>query len=197
MFSRAGWRVGTVFALALLAACQSVPPARFSTRETPDRYVLDARFSLRENGNAYQGRIHWQHSHAREDILVQDPFGGGIAELTAAHSGSRIVMHDGSISEAAEASVLMERLTGVALPVRSVARWLTGRSLPDHGVERDSAGRVVRLATDDWVVRYEYAPAGVSGDEGESTVLPGRINATHRRGSELKLVIDRWELEGD
>lgn len=172
----------------VLAACTAVP-VRLDAGNTLDRYTLEGRFGLRDNGNAQQGRIRWQHGPEGNRILLQDPLGGGVAELVEGPAGARMQRADGGVDSAADAPTLMRQLTGVALPVGSVARWLTGRALPADGVERDSAGRPRRLIADGWRVDYEYA--GDAADE-----LPWRVFAANGKGIELRLVIDQWQLAG-
>ena len=175
-----------LLAALTLAACTTAP-VRLGADNTLDRYTLEGRFGLRDNGNAQQGRIRWQHGPEGNRILIQDPLGGGVAELFDGPGGARMQRADGGVETAADAPSLMRQLTGVALPVGHVARWLTGRALPAEGVRRDAAGRPSRLLAEGWQVDYEYA--GEAADE-----LPLRVFAVNGKGIELRLVIDQWHL---
>lgn len=183
-----GW--GLVASL-LLAACGSLPATRVGLDQSIEAYVLAGRFGLRDNGRSYQGRLQWQHDAGGDRVFVQDPFGGGVAELTDGAHGARMTLANGEISAAADAPQLMLALTGVALPVRSVARWLTGRALPTQGVERDAIGRPLRFAAEGWKIQYEYA----SAEHGDADLMPSRVLAANETGIELRLAIESWTLD--
>jgi outer membrane lipoprotein LolB len=175
----------------LLAGCGTLVPTRLAVDRSIEAYSLDGRFGLRDRGQSYQGRLQWQHGPGGDRVFVQDPFGGGVAELTENAQGARMVRASGEIDEAADAPQLMYALTGVALPVRSVARWLTGRALPATGVERDAVGRPRRFAADGWKIEYEYESAAA----GDADLLPSRIMAVDGTGIELRLAIESWTLD--
>lgn len=184
----ARWNSFCLLALLLtLAACATAPATHLGADQPIDRYALDGRFGLRENGASYQGRVTWQHSPGGDRVFVQDPFGSGVAELFDQPDGARMRLANGELSEAADGPTLMRRLTGVALPVRSVARWLTGRALPAGGVTRDLFGRPSRFSAEGWQVSYEY-----EGDEAD--LLPSRVFAANGQGIELRVAIDAWTL---
>ena len=175
----------------LTAGCGSLP-ARMAFDRSVEQYALSGRFGLRDKGQAYQGRLQWQQTPVETRVLVQDPFGGGVAELSDGVSGARLRLANGEVTEAADARQLMLSLTGVALPVSSVGRWLTGRALPTSGVERDALGRAVRFFADGWQVEYEYESAGPA----DADLLPLRVSAADRRGIELRLAIESWTFDG-
>ena len=193
MIRRVAWACLALVAWALVG-CSSVPPARLAVSEGLDRYALDARFGLRDQrdkGQNFSGRVQWHHGETGDRVLLQDPFGGGVAELTDYGRGARMVLANGEVSEAADAPQLMAELTGVALPLRKVARWLSGRALPPQGVERDALGRPVQFEAEGWTVRYEYEGQAA----GDADLLPARVFAAHRQGIELRMAIESWRLD--
>lgn len=182
-----GW-----LALALLSACTTAPPARHAGAGAPEFFVLEGRFSLRDRDSSQQGRLRWRHEDAGERLLVQDPLGGGVAELATDADGAKIALADGTVRHAATAETLMAELTGIALPVRDLARWLSGRLPGADGVERDGSGRATALKTDGWRLRYEYPADDLSPD-----LLPVRIVAVNRTGIEMRLAIESWSFARD
>lgn len=181
-----------LFALALLGACATPPAARHTGGQPPEFFILEGRFSLRDRDSAQQGRLRWRHEDAGERLLVQDPLGGGVAELAVDAFGARIELTDGTVRSAASAETLMAELTGIALPVRELARWLSGRLAGTNGVERDGAGRATQLKTSGWRLRYEY-PA----DDPSSDLLPVRVVAINDTGIEMRLAIESWSFARD
>jgi outer membrane lipoprotein LolB len=190
-----GWRDGLrrgvaavgIGACVLLTACATPIRARAPVDRTVSEYALAGRFSLREAGNSYSGRVRWNHDMQGNLVMVQDPFGGGVAELSERPQGARMTLADGRLVEAPSAQILMHELTGIALPVSDLARWLTGRESSGASVERDAAGRAVRFARAGWRVDYSY-------DAEDPDALPARIVAVHSDGLELRLRVESWEL---
>lgn len=187
----ASWCALVFAASFLMAACSSVPGKRAASSQPLEHFALEGRFGLRDRGQAYSGRVHWRHSRDGEQVLVQDPFGGGVAELTDTAAGARMVLASGERSEAADSAQLMQALTGIALPVRSVARWLTGRSLNALEPARDALGRPTEFAAEGWTIRYEYEGSAPE----DADLLPSRVFANNARGVDLRLAIDNWTLE--
>ena len=172
----------------LLCACTTLPPGRHAGDAELSRYLLEARFSWRQGGRVDTGRLSWAHAPETDDVLIQDPFGSGLAELHRRPEGTRLKLHDGRIVEADDPAALLRREIGMALPVAAFGGWLTGR--PAAGVERrelDALGRVVGLDADGWTIRFEYA-------EDLAEALPSRVVASGTDGLELRLSVERWEL---
>jgi outer membrane lipoprotein LolB len=174
---------------ALLAGCATPHGVRAPANERLVAYTFDARFGLRDRDSSYSGRLNWRHDAGGDAVMVQDPFGGGVAELDAKAAGARMRLADGQVAEASDAGELMYRLTGVALPVRNLARWLTARGVDADGPppERDGQGRVARQVRQGWQIDYRY-------DDDASDALPSRIVAANGQGIELRLAIEAWTV---
>ena len=182
-------RPAWVLLAALAAGCATPHGARAPATDLLSAYTLDARFGLRDRDSSYSGRLNWRHNVQGDAVLVQDPFGGGVAELDARASGARMRLADGQVAEASDASELMQRLTGVALPVRDLARWLTARGIDGSGAapERDGLGRVARQVRQGWQIDYR-------NDDDVADALPSRIVAANGQGIELRLAIEAWTV---
>lgn len=149
------------------------------------RYDVDGRFLARQDGRSLTGRLSWQHRGAEDTVLLQDPFGRGLAELHSGPWGAELRLADGEVRRAANGDALVAELSGVAVPVAAIGEWLAGRVVAADDVARDAAGRVVRLQRDGWQVDYRY---------GDGEPLPERIVATRDGGPEVRLSVDRWEV---
>ena len=181
-------RPALMLSAALVAACATPHGARAPAEDALHAYTIDARFGLRDRDSSYSGRLNWRHDKLGDAVLVQDPFGGGVAELDARAGNARMRLADGKVAEAADGRELMQRLTGVALPIRDLARWMTARG-PVNGAatERDSRGRIVRLDGEGWRIDYRY-------DDDAADALPSRIVAANGLGIELRLAIESWTI---
>ena len=196
------WRrlAASLAVIAGLTGCAAPAVQRHAQDKLLERYILEARFGLRdgrEAGTAFQGRVQWQHSVDGDRVMVRDPLGGGVAELTAHPAGARLVMANGDVNEASDAPGLMQALTGVPLPVRSIARWLTGRNLSEPGREgaarvlRDALGRPVSFESEGWKIEYGYEGDAPS----DADLLPSRVFARNDSGIELRMAIEEWQLD--
>jgi outer membrane lipoprotein LolB len=179
-------RPALILVAALLGACAAPHGARAPAGDALLAYTIDARFGLRDRDSAYSGRLNWRHDVRGDAVLVQDPFGGGVAQLDATAGHARMRLSDGQVAEASDGRELMHRLTGVALPVRDLARWLTARETGDgEATERDARGRIVRRDAEGWRIEYRY-------DDDAADALPSRIVASNGLGIELRLAIESW-----
>lgn len=176
-------------AALLLAACASTPLVPLNSREAAGRFAVDARFALRlaPPGEAVQssgGRLSWQHDERGERILVANPLGVGLAEISSDSHGARLKAGNGEVREAATADELFASITGRPLPVGKLAGWLTGRSATAT-ISRDFLGRPQDLREDGWQVSYSY-------DDEAADALPARLEIRQGDELELRLRIESW-----
>lgn len=174
-----------VAALCLLAACGSLRIDGAVREGALQRYDVDGRFMARQDGRSLTGRLSWQHRDAEDVVLLQDPLGRGLAELSRGPWGAELRLASGEVRRAADGDALVAELSGVAVPVAEIGAWLSGRVEAAGVVERDAAGRVVRLERNGWQVDYRY---------GDGDPLPERITAARPGGPEVRLSVDRWEI---
>lgn len=183
-------RVAAVFLVTGLGACAGPLPGRHSPQSEISGYVVDGRFSLQQSGRTYAGRISWTHSPGADRVMIADPFGSGIAELDRRPEMTRLTFADGRVSEDADPAALMQRLTGMSLPVDRVGKWLTGRPVGGEGgganAEIDALGRTVAIDREGWKIRFEYA-------EDLADALPAKVFARRSDELELRLSVERWE----
>lgn len=187
-----GWRVAgqrallAIASLVLLAGCGGMRVVgKVDALGDLPHYTVTGRFAAREGERSVAGRLSWQHEPGGDVILLQDPFGRGLAELQRSPAGARLRLADGRELVAADGQALVAELSGVAVPVDAIGLWLTGRNGAHAEVERDARGRIVHLNRDGWRVDYSYD----AGDD-----LPERIFASRAGGPEVRLSVDSWEI---
>lgn len=176
--------------ILLLAGCATPVVTRVADGETIKRYLAEGRFSLRDDERLHSGRISWQHAPERDDILLQDPFGSGLAEVTRRPDGARLQLADGSVREAPDADQLIGSVTGIAVPLVELGALLPGRVVDADDVVRDAAGRASRLDRHGWRIEFSYP------DDAAET-LPSGVFALRRgvdTALEVRFVIETWEL---
>lgn len=177
--------------VALLAGCAGDAAIRGSVPVDDAAlavYTMHGRFSLRHAEESVSGRISWSRRPGEEQVLLQDPFGGGVGELTQRDDGASLQLADGRRFAGDDGELLLAGITGVRVPLGALGVWLAGRGVDGRTVselERDDAGRVARFRHDGWQVEYRYRDA---------VALPSGVQARREDGTEIRLAIDRWEL---
>ncbi len=179
---------------SLMTGCASLRPAPPHSPNAADAtaFSLRGRLALREQDRYLSGGIQWQHSAARDDMLLLSPLGQGVMQITRDAEGASLRTADDKSFNAPDAEELAFAVTGWRIPVSGLAAWIRGvprddaLAAPARGEQRDASGRLSKFAQDDWTIEYQ-AYFDAPDDK-----LPRRVLLTHSE-FELKLVIDAWE----
>ena len=183
-----------VAALALvLSACATprVPVSEPSVvklgADTP--WSLQGRIAIKAGENSQSGQLHWQHRPGSESMLLLSPLGQGVARIVSDNSGVTLEIPNKPTRYAPDAESLTREALGVALPLSGLRHWILVRPDPLRPFEQslDNTGRVAQIRQDGWIIDY---PQYMS----ESDPRPRKLNVA-RAGLEIRLVIDKWELE--
>jgi outer membrane lipoprotein LolB len=176
-------------ALLGLTACGSTPPSAEQAspvrRDELHAFSLAGRFSLRQEGKSYTGRLDWRHADDSDELLLSSPLGQAMAEIVSNPDGARLNSGDGKTQTAASADELLQAVLGYPLPLDKLADWVRGRSPQGGTMAVDALGRPLRLQYEDWRIAYEY-------DSDEEQALPGRLFVERETLLELRLRIDEW-----
>jgi len=180
---------------ALLAGCAAVPPSAgdaapgvAAVAVTRD-FNVEARFSLRlekpgETAQHVSGRLSWQRAGGADRLLLANPFGQGLAELTSGAEGAILRLASGETERAADLGGLLAGVLGVALPVERLADWLLARP-GSAAVDRDGQGRLRQLREAGWQIEYDY-------DDEAAGARPSRLIVRQGGEIELRLRIEEW-----
>lgn len=174
-----------------LPACTGLPaPTGASAAEAVRRdeepaFLLLARFSMRQDGRSYVGRLKWRHDGDVDELLLSSPLGQGIAEIVGNASGARMTASDGSAQTAANVDALLQSVLSYPLPLSKLLDWLRGRNADGGSMAVDGLGRPLRLHHEGWRIDYEY-------DSDDPQALPGRLFVEREGGFVLRLRIDEW-----
>ena len=167
-----------VFA-TLIAACASLPDA--GPLES-GAFELSGRVAVRHGKEAATGRIDWRHSAARDDMLITNPLGQGIATLARGDGEVVLTTADTRTFRAPDAERLTEQVLGWQIPLAGLPFWVRARAASGHAeLDRDDTGRITRIVQDGWTIEYQ-------DHEGQR---PTRL-ILKREGLEIRLFIDRW-----
>jgi outer membrane lipoprotein LolB len=170
--------------IALLAGCATPPPTGPARRALED-FLLEGRFSLRQDEQNHAGRLRWRHAAEEDKLLLSSPFGQGIAGIAATAGQATLTLSDGRVFAAPDVSSLTESALGYRLPLERLSDWVRARVADAEIAERDALGRPLRLRFDDWRIEYAY-------DGDDPAALPASVFAKGPGIFELRLRIDAW-----
>ena len=177
----------------MLSACATprvpvaTPVVAKLSLDTP--WSLQGRIAIKAGENSQSGQLHWQHRLGRESMLLLSPLGQGVARIVSDTGGVTLEIPNKPVRHAPDAESLTREALGVALPLSGLSHWILVRPDPLRPFEQtlDNTGRITQIRQDGWVIDY---PQYMS----EFDSRPRKLNVA-REELEIRLVIDKWELE--
>ena len=183
---------------SLMAVSPETSGDRLS-RESLTDFSLEGRFSLRQDGKSYAGRLSWQHAGANNDLVLSSPFGQGLAEILTREAGARLTTSDGQVYSAPDAESLTDQVLGYPLPLLQLTDWVRARvssptqSAPSdqtHMTVLDAFARPKFTRQGGWRIEYDY-------EDDDPAALPNLVQVERDGGFELRLRIDQWSKPGN
>ena len=194
-----------IFLLAVisLTACTTAPPHRVIA--DPDKKWEQRKLELSEINDWYlTGRIaiingheswhltmEWQRHDDKYILDLSGPFGAGHAQLTGTNDGVILVDADKNYFYADSPDGLLQEVTGVKMPVKSLLYWMRG--IPNWNIKEqkeqiDELGRLQQLQQDGWNIHFKHY---VDFDKHE---LPQKV-FIDGHDLKVKIFVDEWNLK--
>lgn len=155
-------------------------------------WKLSGRIAAHNDTDAWNASILWRQGEDDYDVNIIAPLNSDSLRLYGNSAGVTMKLSNGNIRTADTAEQLLNHQLGWQLPVEGMRYWVLGLPQPANGDSRpqlDLHGRLVVLKQAGWKITYDsYLRVGDSD-------LPRKIYLSHPR-MELKIIIDRWELNG-
>ncbi len=195
MSSRLGGRWAVVLAGLLVGACAVVTPRSVPTVEPASisAFLLEGRFNLKVQKDAFPGRVRWQHAAQADDLWFYSPLGATVAHLRQDSSGALLVTSNGQEYRASDLHQLAFDVLGWDLPLEGLPFWVRGLAWPAGGPAETQAndhGQLERLTQSGWRVSYlDWAPASIAG-------LPSKLDVQGER-LRMRLVVERWSVDAN
>ncbi len=179
----------------LQAGCSTLPEAsRPPALQRPDRahihaFDIEGRIATRQAERHLSGKLSWQHTPQQDKLLLSNPLGQGMAELTRDGHGARLKLADQREFLAADWDSLAAQLFELPLPLTSLSTWLVGDAPAlAHRLSRDALGRPRSMTLQGWRIDYpEY-------ESDTPDALPTRLEL-HQGDIDIRLKIDEWRLD--
>lgn len=162
-----------------------VPPAAASALS---EFSLTGRVAVRYEEQGFSANLRWQHAPQSDDLLILNPLGQGLAQITRDATGVTLQTTDRRQLQAADAEQLTQQALGWRLPLRGLGFWAVGAPAPGevNNLQRDGRGQIASFDQDGWHITY----AGYQTVDGFA--LPRRVELT-RPNLEIKLIVDAWQ----
>ena len=186
-----------------LTACTTTPPHKLVANPAEkweqrkaelseiNDWFLNGRVAIINGVESWHLSMEWQRHDDRYILDLAGPLGAGHAQLTGTNEGVVLVDSDKNYFYADSPDRLLQEVTGVRMPVKSLLYWMRG--IADGNVKTDKKvlddyGRLAELQQDGWHVRFKrYIYVG-------KHELPQKIFID---GVDLKvkIFIDEWDLK--
>jgi outer membrane lipoprotein LolB len=171
--------------LLLLAGCATVPQTTLPVGPIGEAFYLSGRVSVKHGTDAASGRISWRHERDRDDLLLSNPFGQGVARIVRRDGLVTLTTSDHKVYRAKDVETLTEQVLGWSLPLAGLPDWVRGRAAAGAPAQTrlDGAHRLAELKQSGWAVEYL--------DYDDASRLPSRLILS-RDDTQIRMVIDQW-----
>jgi outer membrane lipoprotein LolB len=193
-----GLRLCAALALALLAACRTLPPApagqtawevRRPELQARAHFELQGRVAVAAGNEGFNANLRWLQDGDHSQLTLEGPLGVGGAQVSAQGNNLTLVTSRGERIESDAAHAELQARLGFDPPLSALRYWVLGVPEPGQPATEalDSAQqRLSGLTQDGWHVDYvSYASAN-----GEP--LPAKLTL-QRDTVRVKLLVDSWK----
>ncbi len=195
-----------IFLLAVisLTACTTVAPPHKPVADPDKRWqqrkielseindwVLQGRIAIINGDESWHLDMAWQRHDDKYILDLSGPFGAGHAQLTGTKEGVILVDSDKNYFFADSPDLLLQEVTGIQMPVKSLLYWMRG--LPNWNIKKqqqelDNFGRLQQLQQDGWRVRFKRY-SNVDKHELPQKIFIDGYNL------KVKIFVDKWDLK--
>lgn len=152
---------------------------------------LNGRVAIINGDESWHLSMKWQRHGDKYILDLSGPFGAGHAQLTGTKEGVVLVDADKNYFFADSPDRLLQEVTGLRMPVKSLLFWMKG--LPDWNIKKekqkiDEFGRLQQLQQGDWRVRFKTY-TDVNKHE-----LPQKIFIDGYK-LKVKIFVDDWDIK--
>lgn len=141
--------------LVLLSGCATLPPpapppVAEAIAPVAAPFEVKGRLSVRALGQSFTGNYHWHHGVAMDTLLLTDPLGQGLAEISWTPQGARLISADGREATAENVAALTRQVLGASLPLDDLAYVVQGTTPPGGTLTMTAEGLPQSVAWAGW-----------------------------------------------
>lgn len=188
--------LGVSLLLSILAGCavqpDAIPPADWDAHQQSLQQLshYQAKGKLGYKGTQRFGaNLLWRSAPQNDHLLLTNFLGKTLLKLDATPIRATLISHDGQTHQGTNASLLIQQLTDINLPVEQMRDWLIGLPTAADTYQLNSNNQVAYLAKriDNQLWQLDYNEY----DYSVTPVLPKRM-VLSRGDVRITLVIHEW-----
>lgn len=194
------FKLSCILSLGLLTACAPPKPAaelpanepmplveRTAKTNTVSSWTISGAMAAKSADKAFSASLNWRQQGINNyQMRLFGPLGGGTVIIEK--SGNVVTYKDGpKVASSTNADELLQKQTGVRLPVNSLYYWVRGLPAPGpvQSAKYDKYNHLTSLQQSGYTINYD------SYTSARNTDLPSKINL-QGHGVQIKLVIKSW-----
>ncbi|UPR52855.1 lipoprotein localization protein LolB [Vibrio cyclitrophicus] len=204
-----------IFMAIIMVGCSSIPeqPTSVEWQSHQDRllqienYQASGKLAYISPEQRQSLNFIWKHSPNQSQLRLTTFLGQTALNLTIDSSGAKVVTYDDQVFTHASASVLVEQLTGLQIPIDHLPQWLLG--IPDQAdsYQLNTANTLESLSKQAssqlWTLNFANyrnteMPSKKLSDEDnanvESIPLPTRLSFK-QDDNKINIVVSKWTLK--
>ena len=154
---------------------------------------LNSKIALRFRADHWTFGLSWAQKAAQQYIMqINNPLTGAVvAKLTSNKAGVSLLSDDGKVYRDNDEERLLQRQSGVILPLKGMQHWVRGLSSPLYKVDKlvlDANGRPQVLMQAGWKIEYSrYLNPTFKA-------MPRKVVITRTKDSVyLKMIAKKWQ----
>ena len=175
-----------------VSAEQSAWKQRQSILARKQRWSLNSKIALRYKEEHWSFGLNWQQNRLNQYVMqIKNPITGSVvAKLTKNRQGVFLLADDGKTYRDVDEERLLDRQSGVKLPLKGMQYWVRGLATPAFKTNKlilDKSGRPRTLYQAGWKIDYSrYTTANVDA-------LPRKVVITRDKNNVyLKMIAKQW-----
>lgn len=175
--------------VGMVGSTPGVPTTTSAAATTISSWNISGAMAARNKAKSWSASLNWQQQGINNYVIrLSGPLGGGTVLIEK--QGSVVTYKDGPKSASSNsADELLQKQTGIRLPVNSLYYWVRGLPAPGavQGAQHDNANHLTSLQQSGYNINYlGYTRVGKAD-------LPSKITL-QGHGVAIKLVIKRWNV---
>lgn len=154
---------------------------------------LKSKIALRFRDDNWTFGLNWAQRSAQQYVMqITNPVTGGtVANLSRNNSSVSLLADDGKTYRDTDEDRLLQRQTGISLPLKGMQYWVRGLASPQYKTDRlilDALGRPQTLNQAGWKVEYSRYTSN------RFNAMPRKVVITRNKDNVyLKMIAKQWQ----
>ena len=180
--------------ILLLSGCTLTPPKEYTQIQVSDAtqaqaWELQGKIAVKSDTEKFNTNLYWFHHQAINDLRLTTVLGTTLLTLTT-NDKTATLQANGKTYEDSNPQLLLERISGWAIPMDNLPLWITGQvGSNDRVVSYNSDGTIKELIsadeTADWHVTF------INWHQQSGAIIPKQLKI-QRQDLQIKIQNSQW-----